>query len=150
RGFRRYVRRISDRQVPARDIEPAILDLRVARTRMVSRCHAGTGEAVYFFIRSLAGGLLLRTAHQRRHTRSGPLDHPGHGGRYRADLPFGRAADQDLHRTERRVMPEKSDNPVLRFENVSVSFDDHPALIDVSFETLEGESRVILGAPGVE
>jgi phospholipid/cholesterol/gamma-HCH transport system ATP-binding protein len=45
-------------------------------------------------------------------------------------------------------MPEKSDNPVLRFENVSVSFDDHPALIDVSFETLEGESRVILGAAG--
>ena len=37
---------------------------------------------------------------------------------------------------------------VLRFENVSVSFDGEPALRDVSFESREGESRVILGAAG--
>jgi phospholipid/cholesterol/gamma-HCH transport system ATP-binding protein len=43
---------------------------------------------------------------------------------------------------------EKPGNAVLRFENVSVSFDDEPALIDVSFEAREGESHVILGAAG--
>lgn len=45
-------------------------------------------------------------------------------------------------------MPENSQGPVLRFENVSVSFDDHPALIDVSFEAQDGSSYVILGAAG--
>ena len=37
---------------------------------------------------------------------------------------------------------------VLRFENVTVSFDNVPAIQDVSFEAFEGESRVILGAAG--
>jgi phospholipid/cholesterol/gamma-HCH transport system ATP-binding protein len=37
---------------------------------------------------------------------------------------------------------------ILRFENVSVSFDGVPALVEISFEALEGESRVILGAAG--
>ncbi len=44
-------------------------------------------------------------------------------------------------------MPEAR-QPVLRFEHVTVSFDDVTALTDVSFEALEGESRVILGAMG--
>lgn len=39
-------------------------------------------------------------------------------------------------------------NPVLRFENVTVRFDDLEALSDVSFEAVESESRVILGAAG--
>jgi phospholipid/cholesterol/gamma-HCH transport system ATP-binding protein len=43
---------------------------------------------------------------------------------------------------------ENADNAVLRFENVSVSFDEEPALIDVSFAAREGESHVILGAAG--
>ena len=38
--------------------------------------------------------------------------------------------------------------PILRFEHVTVSFDGVPALVDLSFEALEGESRVILGAAG--
>src|ERR1700690_245491 len=38
--------------------------------------------------------------------------------------------------------------PILRFENVSVSFDGVPALHDLTFEAREGESRVILGAAG--
>jgi phospholipid/cholesterol/gamma-HCH transport system ATP-binding protein len=38
--------------------------------------------------------------------------------------------------------------PVLRFDHVSVSFDDTPALADVSFQAYEGESRVIMGATG--
>ena len=37
---------------------------------------------------------------------------------------------------------------VLRFENVSVSFDGEPAVRDVSFEAFEADSRVILGAAG--
>jgi phospholipid/cholesterol/gamma-HCH transport system ATP-binding protein len=37
---------------------------------------------------------------------------------------------------------------VLRFENVTVSFDGEVALHDVSFEACEGDSRVILGAAG--
>lgn len=43
-------------------------------------------------------------------------------------------------------MPEAE--PVLRFEDVSVAFDDVPALSHVSFQAFEGESRVILGAAG--
>ena len=41
-------------------------------------------------------------------------------------------------------MPES----VLRFENVTVAFDGVPAIQDVSFEILSGESRVILGSAG--
>jgi len=45
-------------------------------------------------------------------------------------------------------MPENTQEPVLRFEHVSVAFEDAPALVDVSFKAYEGESRVILGATG--
>jgi phospholipid/cholesterol/gamma-HCH transport system ATP-binding protein len=37
---------------------------------------------------------------------------------------------------------------VLRFENVSVSFDGVPALVDVSFEARAGQSHVLMGAAG--
>ena len=37
-------------------------------------------------------------------------------------------------------------NSILRFEHVSVSFDDTPALVDVSLDVGEGETRIILGA----
>jgi phospholipid/cholesterol/gamma-HCH transport system ATP-binding protein len=46
------------------------------------------------------------------------------------------------------MMPADSPTPVLRFDHVSVSFDDTPALADVSFQAYEGESRVIMGATG--
>ncbi len=45
-------------------------------------------------------------------------------------------------------MPQQAPEPVLRFQNVVVAFDDVTALDDVSFEAFEGESRVILGAAG--
>ena len=45
-------------------------------------------------------------------------------------------------------MPADAPIPVLRFEHVSVAFDDTPALADVSFQAYEGESRVIMGATG--
>ncbi|MEO8595026.1 MAG: ATP-binding cassette domain-containing protein [Candidatus Solibacter sp.] len=41
-----------------------------------------------------------------------------------------------------------SRTPVLRFENVTVSFDGEVALRDISFSAYEGESCVILGAAG--
>ena len=45
-------------------------------------------------------------------------------------------------------MPGDRLSSVLRFERVTVSFENTPVLSDVSFETFEGESRVILGAAG--
>ena len=45
-------------------------------------------------------------------------------------------------------MPSDAQSPVLRFDHVSVSFDEVPALVDVSFQAFEGESRIILGAAG--
>jgi phospholipid/cholesterol/gamma-HCH transport system ATP-binding protein len=45
-------------------------------------------------------------------------------------------------------MPEDSRNPVLRFDHVTVAFDGEPALRDVSFAAIEGETRVVLGAAG--
>lgn len=44
-------------------------------------------------------------------------------------------------------MPEALPS-ILRFENVSVSFEDVQALSGVSFEARQGESRVILGSAG--
>jgi phospholipid/cholesterol/gamma-HCH transport system ATP-binding protein len=37
-------------------------------------------------------------------------------------------------------------DPIIRFEHVTVAFDDEPALIDVSFELYAGETTVIMGA----
>jgi phospholipid/cholesterol/gamma-HCH transport system ATP-binding protein len=45
-------------------------------------------------------------------------------------------------------MPAESPSPILRFEHVTVTFDGEPVLSDISFEAVEGESRVILGAAG--
>jgi phospholipid/cholesterol/gamma-HCH transport system ATP-binding protein len=45
-------------------------------------------------------------------------------------------------------MPEETPGPVLRFDHVSVSFDETTALADVSFQAYPGESRVIMGATG--
>jgi phospholipid/cholesterol/gamma-HCH transport system ATP-binding protein len=45
-------------------------------------------------------------------------------------------------------MPTDTQTPVLRFDRVSVAFDDVTALADVSFQAYEGESRVIMGATG--
>ena len=44
-------------------------------------------------------------------------------------------------------MPDAAPS-ILRFENVTVTFEDAAALDRVSFEAREGESRVILGAAG--
>lgn len=45
-------------------------------------------------------------------------------------------------------MPENPQPPILKFEHVSVAFDDVTALDDVSFEAHQSETRVILGAAG--
>ena len=38
--------------------------------------------------------------------------------------------------------------PALKFDHVSVAFDDKPALKDVSFEVPAGDTRILLGAAG--
>ena len=45
-------------------------------------------------------------------------------------------------------MNKDASTPVLRFDKVSVAFDDAVALQDVSFEVFHGGSRIILGAAG--
>jgi len=46
-------------------------------------------------------------------------------------------------------MPETAgQQPILRFEHVTVRFEGSDALGDISFEAFEGESRVILGSAG--
>lgn len=45
-------------------------------------------------------------------------------------------------------MPGDAPLSILRFEHVVVSFEGTPALTDVSFDVLEGETRIILGAAG--
>lgn len=45
-------------------------------------------------------------------------------------------------------MAEDSRQSVLRFEDVSLHFGETPALVDVSFEIHEGETRIILGSAG--
>jgi phospholipid/cholesterol/gamma-HCH transport system ATP-binding protein len=45
-------------------------------------------------------------------------------------------------------MPETEPQSVLRFEHVTVRFDDAVALDDISFEVTSGETRVIYGAAG--
>src|SRR3984957_8779391 len=42
----------------------------------------------------------------------------------------------------------ESQTSILRFENVTVRYDEVEAISNVSFESFEGESRVILGAAG--
>jgi phospholipid/cholesterol/gamma-HCH transport system ATP-binding protein len=44
-------------------------------------------------------------------------------------------------------MPETVE-PILRFDDVSIAFDDFTALSHVSFQAFERESRIILGAAG--
>ena len=46
------------------------------------------------------------------------------------------------------MMAEPTKIPVLKFDDVTVSFDGVPALSNVSFQAFQGESRAILGAAG--
>lgn len=45
-------------------------------------------------------------------------------------------------------MSDDQTQSVLRFERVTVRFEDTPALDDISFEVFEGETRIIFGAAG--
>jgi phospholipid/cholesterol/gamma-HCH transport system ATP-binding protein len=49
------------------------------------------------------------------------------------------------------VSPAKAypDAPAIRFENVSIGFDEKPVLEDISFEVKRGETRILLGPAGV-
>ena len=45
-------------------------------------------------------------------------------------------------------MADQTRQPILKFDRVTVSFDNLTALDEVSFEAYEGETRVVLGAAG--
>ncbi|RPI09265.1 MAG: ATP-binding cassette domain-containing protein, partial [Acidobacteriales bacterium] len=45
-------------------------------------------------------------------------------------------------------MPGDENHSVLRFEHVSLAFDQTPVLEDVCFEIQQGETRIILGSAG--
>jgi len=45
-------------------------------------------------------------------------------------------------------MPTEGAKSIVKFEHVSVSFDDVPALDNLSFDVCEGQARIILGAAG--
>jgi phospholipid/cholesterol/gamma-HCH transport system ATP-binding protein len=45
-------------------------------------------------------------------------------------------------------MTEEARQPVLRFDNVSLSFDEQRVLDSISFEVWPGQSRILLGAAG--
>jgi phospholipid/cholesterol/gamma-HCH transport system ATP-binding protein len=43
----------------------------------------------------------------------------------------------------------ESDTPIVEFRNVSMRFDDHQVLKNISFRVMHGETRIILGPAGV-
>jgi phospholipid/cholesterol/gamma-HCH transport system ATP-binding protein len=45
-------------------------------------------------------------------------------------------------------MPEAADESIVRFENVTVTFDDVKALDGISFEITRGQTRMVFGAAG--
>jgi phospholipid/cholesterol/gamma-HCH transport system ATP-binding protein len=49
------------------------------------------------------------------------------------------------------VSPSKAhpDAPAIRFEDVSIAFDDKPVLENISFELKRGDTRILLGPAGV-
>ena len=49
--------------------------------------------------------------------------------------------------TQPKPTPEKSSGPLLRFEDVSISF-EHPVLDHISFHLNRGETKVLLGEAG--
>ena len=44
--------------------------------------------------------------------------------------------------------PPRAQPPVVRFDDVNLTFGDTPALVHLSFEMRAGETRVVLGAAG--
>jgi phospholipid/cholesterol/gamma-HCH transport system ATP-binding protein len=125
----------------------AVLELGVARVGVERRRSAGPSEAAGVWRDGLADRLLLRPAQQRGDAGRGPRHHAGDGGLGGVHSDSRRDDHEDL-RGPGGVMAESTGAPILRFENVSVAFDGTPALIDVSFQAVAGESRVILGAAG--
>ena len=45
-------------------------------------------------------------------------------------------------------MPDNGNHSVLRFESVSIAFEDTLVLDDVSFDVHQGETHIILGGAG--
>ena len=102
----------------------------------------GLTQAVCLRHGHFASRLLLRDADQGRHARRRQGNDAGCRCRVRVDL-----CHYVLHHSGVCVISDMSD-PILRFENVSLSFEGEPALHDVSFEVLPGHTRIIFGAAG--
>jgi phospholipid/cholesterol/gamma-HCH transport system ATP-binding protein len=60
------------------------------------------------------------------------------------------ALPEDFEGPPSLVPPDpRSSDPLIRFEHVSISFNDHPVLEDVSFSVHRGQTLCILGRSGV-
>src|SRR5215467_9492479 len=114
----------------------------------VERRDPGVAETTGVRTRRLPDGLLLRIAYDGRNAGCRPLHHAGNGSGHGIDLRAGLTDHEGLRQPGRVLMPEANRQAVLRFENVTVSFDGDVALRDISFEAFESEARIILGAAG--
>ena len=119
---------------PVRFANPAILELNLAGAGMERR-GSGTAQALRFFVRGLADWLFLRAADHRWHAGRRPRHHPGGGCGVGHHLRSGSVYRQDLRQPDEVLIGRAS---ILRFENVSVVFDDGVrALDEMSFDVRE-------------
>src|SRR5260370_10299013 len=147
RGFRGHGGRLPDRQVSSEHREPAVLVIGMARAG-VERRDAGAAQTAGIRADRFSDGLLLQIAHDGWNTRCGPVDYAGDGGGDGTDFRAGSDDHQGVWEPGWILMTAEALTPVLRFEDVTVSFDGEVALREISFEAFEGESRIILGAAG--
>src|SRR5207248_6399194 len=128
---------------------PAVLDYRLAGAGM-GRPGARPAEAIRFCFCHRAGGLLLRSAGVRWYPGRRTRDHASHGRRLGYHFyPYVFYYPHLYKRIDFFVlMSESGAKSILRFDRVCVSFGGDPALKDISFEVLEADTRIILGAAG--
>src|SRR5262249_22933812 len=125
----------------------SVLEHRVAIAG-VERRHAGAAQAIRLLFRHLSGGMLLRVAHVGWNAGSGPRYHSGGGHGVRLDFHPDVFRNQDICEPGKYLMEDNPGVVALKFDHVSVFFDDKPALDDVSLEVPAGETRILFGAAG--
>src|SRR5205823_112872 len=104
--------------------------------------------AICVLVRRFAGRLLLRVAHYWWYRGRWPRDHSGGCRCLRADLHPDVLPDADLCEPGVVLMEENPAGIALKFEHITVSFLENPALDDVSFEVPAGDTRILFGAAG--
>jgi len=65
-----------------------------------------------------------------------------------AQAPDNRVSDRAAESTFREVDDTDRAIPAIEFRNVTMVFDDHPVLNDLSFKVMKGETKIILGGSG--